>query len=293
MDNNLYGGIEAGGTKFICAVGTAPDNIIAQARIPTTSPEETLDNVVSFFKSQAVIKALGVVSFGPLDLDKKSPTYGFVTSTPKEGWNNTNLLGILSDELNVPVIINTDVNGSALAEHEYGAGKGLSSIAYMTVGTGIGVGSISNDEFSVGPMHLEMGHMMIPRHPDDKEFASNCSYHDSCLEGLASGPALQKRWGVEPRNLNDEKAWEIEAYYLAVGLVNVITCTIPMRIIIGGGVMNHSGLIDAVRLKIPEILNGYLQIPQIVSNIKDYIVSPELGVMSGVFGGLKLASKNI
>jgi fructokinase len=289
MDDSIYGGIEAGGTKYICAVGTSPENIIEQTQIPTTTPSETLRKVVDFFEHQPQLKALGVASFGPLDLNKQSPIYGYITTTPKDGWRNTNLVGALSEALNVPIALETDVNGAALAEQKYGAGQGLPSVVYMTVGTGIGVGYVANGKILNGIMHTEMGHMLIPRNSYDEGFASACSYHDNCLEGLASGTALQKRWGVNPKELNDQKAWDLEAHYLAAGIVNVISCTMPMKIIIGGGVMKHPGLIEAVRLEVTKTINGYLQVSEITSGIDDYIVSPKLGRMSGVLGALEIA----
>jgi len=288
MDKQIYGGIEAGGTKFICAVGTAPDEIISKVQIPTTSSQETLEKVIDFFREQTNLRAIGVASFGPLDLNKQSPTYGYITTTPKEGWGNTNLVGTLSYALNIPVALDTDVNGAALAEHDYGAGKGLQSIAYMTVGTGIGIGCITDGKLLTGLTHTEMGHMLIPQNSQDENFICFCPYHDSCLEGIASGTALKKRWNINPEELSDKKAWDLEAYYLAAGIVNVISCIMPMKIIVGGGVINHSGLIEKVRLNVQKIINGYLQLPEIINNIDDYIVLPQLGAMSGVSGALKI-----
>jgi fructokinase len=287
MDDQLFGGIEAGGTKFVCAVGTSPDTIISKTEIATTSPQETLENVIAFFKEQPKVQAIGIASFGPLDLDKQSSTYGYIKMTPKEGWRDVDLVGTISRGLNVPIALETDVNGAALAEQLYGAGKNLESIAYMTVGTGIGVGCITDSKILRGLTHTEMGHMLIPHSAQDTNPMSTCPYHSNCLEGLASGTALKKRWDISPEQLSSTEAWDLEAQYLAFGIVNIITCIMPMRIIIGGGVMEHPGLIEDIRLKVPEIINGYISVPE----INEYIVRPQLGTMSGVSGAIAIAAK--
>ncbi|HEY4964125.1 MAG TPA: ROK family protein [Candidatus Saccharimonadales bacterium] len=290
MEQKNYGGIEAGGTKFICAVGTSPQEITEHIQIATTTPSETLDQVIDFFKRQPRLEAVGIASFGPLGLNKDSSTYGYITTTPKEGWAQTNLVGMMSEAFDVPIVLETDVNAAALAEHRYGAGKGFKSLAYMTVGTGIGIGCVIDDQIlSGGLTHTEMGHMQLPLRPGDTDSISACPYHNNCLEGLASGTALKLRSGVAAESLNDSRFWELEAYYLSLGVVNVITNIMPMKIVVGGSVMNHSGLLDAVRLQVPRILNGYLQIPEILEKIDGYILSPQLGSMSGVSGALALA----
>lgn len=290
--SGLYGGIEAGGTKFICAVGAAPDKITAQAQIPTTSPAETLAAVVSFFASQPQVQAIGIASFGPVDINKQSPTYGYITTTPKPNWANTDLLGTISRALHVPVTIDTDVNCAALAEQQYGAAKGLDNVAYMTVGTGIGVGCIVNGQILQGISHTEIGHILIPQMPEDSNFAGSCPYHKGCLEGLASGAALSKRWGVAAEELTDNQAWSLEAQYLATGLYNVITTVMPQRIVVGGGVMNHQGLLEAVRQQVPVIANGYIEATEITQGIDNYIVAPKLGSLSGVTGAICIAKKD-
>lgn len=291
MDQKLYGGIEAGGTKFVCAVGTSPDKLIEQIRIPTTSPSLTIDKVVDFFKTQPKLEAIGIASFGPIDMNKHSPTYGYITTTPKSGWAQTDLVGSIARALNIPVIFNTDVNCAALAEYYHGAGQGLDSLAYMTVGTGIGIGCVINGQIlSGGLAHTEMGHMLIPYSPKDINPSSACAYHNNCLEGLASGGALKLRSGVSAESLDDSTVWDMEAYYLAVGIVNIVTNIMPMKVVMGGGVMGHSGLLESVRLQVPKLLNGYLQVPEI-NKIEDYIVPPLLGNMSGVSGALALCSK--
>lgn len=291
MADKLYGGIEAGGTKFICAVGSSPDAITSHVQIPTTTPAETLTNVIAYFKSQPPLESIGIGSFGPIDLNESSPTYGHITTTPKAGWANTDLLGVISDELDVPVALNTDVNCAALGEQLYGAGKNLSTVAYITVGTGIGVGYVVDGEIPTARLgHTEMGHMVIPH--ERKNHIGACPYHDSCLEGLASGTALQKFWGVPAEQINDDAAWEEEAKYLAYGISNTIFGIIPDRIIIGGGVMAHERLIEDVRSEVMATLNGYLQIAQIVDDIDGYVAKPSLGDMSGVTGALALATRH-
>jgi fructokinase len=279
MNDKLYGAIEAGGTKFICAVGSSPDKITEQSTIATTSPSETLENVISFFKQSPTIQSLGIASFGPIDVNKESATYGYITTTPKDGWQNVDLLNSIKNALNVPTVIDTDVNGAALGEQLYGGGRGLDNLAYVTVGTGIGVGCIVNNKPIKGLTHAESGHTLIPRvEADDSE--SCCPYHSNCLEGMASGTALHKRWGQIAQNIHESQAWEFEAKYLAYGLVNII---------IGGGVMNHAGLIEDVRRNVKATLNGYVKLPEILDQIDNYIVSPELGVLSGITGALSLA----
>lgn len=287
MGNKLCGGIEAGGTKFICAVGSSPDKITARVQIPTTTPSETLEQVISFFKRQDDLAAIGIGSFGPLDLDKQSATHGYITTTPKNGWEHTDLVSPIAHELNIPVALDTDVDCAALAEQRYGAAAGLRNVAYMTVGTGIGIGCISNGRIFRGLTHTEMGHMIIPRAPQDKD-ESACPYHDSCLEGLASGTALKKRHGEPAESLDDPDAWALEARYLAYGIVNTVFCTMPERIVIGGGVMGHSCLLEDVRAKVQKLVNGYLAIPALTDGIEEYIVAPKLGSLSGVTGAMIL-----
>jgi fructokinase len=283
MEPTFYGGIEAGGTKFVCAVGTAPDAIEAKTVIPTTSPDETLAKVVEFFQSGPAIQAMGIASFGPLDLNRQSPTYGHIAKTPKLAWVNTDLAGIIGSKLGVPVAIDTDVNGAALGELTYGAGKGLHTIAYMTVGTGIGVGCIIDGRIMRGIANSEIGHMLIPRQPGD-DFRDGCPYHRDCLEGFASGTALRKRWD-NPEQMSSA-ALALEAYYLGCGITNIITFLSPQRIIIGGGVMHQAGLLERVRHEVAGLLNGYVETPA----DKDFITQPALGGESGIYGALLLAS---
>ena len=289
MDDKLYGGIEAGGTKFICAVGSAPDKISEQITLLTTSPSETLENVISFFKKWPTLHSVGIASFGPIDLDEKSATYGFITTTPKYDWQNVGLLNYIKSGLNVPVALDTDVNGAVLGEHLYGSGRGLNGLAYMTVGTGIGVGSIVNNKLIKGLSHTELGHTLVPNIKANEE-KSSCPYHSNCLEGLASGTALRQQWGIPAEDINDSMAWEIEAKYLAYGLVNVIVATLPKRIVIGGGVMNHEGLLENVRRNVKLTLNGYLKLAELTDQVDNYIILPGLGELSGVTGAIYLAA---
>lgn len=290
----VYGGIEAGGTKFVCAVGTGPDDIQALTRFPTTTPEETLQQAIAFFQEQDVdLAALGIASFGPVDPNPDSPTYGYVTSTPKPGWKNTNVAGAIREALGVPVAFDTDVNGAGLGEYRWGAAQGLDTFLYLTIGTGIGGGGLVNGKPMHGLVHPEMGHIMVPPHPDDS-FEGVCPYHGRCLEGMAAGPAIEARWGVSARDLPpDHPAWVLEAHYLSYALVNFICMLSPQRIIMGGGVMHQQHLFPLIRAKVQAILNGYVQVPAIQENIDTYIVPPALGDEAGVSGAFALAMEAV
>jgi fructokinase len=292
----LLGGIEAGGTKFVCAVGTGPEDLRAEVRFPTTTPEETIDRAIRFFQEQANIEpvaAIGIASFGPVDPNPKSPTFGYITSTPKAGWANTNFTGAVGRALNVPVGFDTDVNGAALGEYRWGTAQGLDTFIYLTVGTGLGGGGLVNGQLMHGLIHPEMGHIMPPRHPDDI-FPGVCPYHGNCLEGMTTGPALEKRWGQPAANLPpDHPAWELEAHYLALGLVNFICTLSPQRIIMGGGVMQQLQLFPLIRRKVQTFLNGYVQSPAITSQIDGYIVPPGLGARAGILGAFALAERQL
>jgi len=288
----LLGGIEAGGTKFVCAIGSGPDDLRAEIRFPTTTPEETIGRAIRFFQEQAKIEpvaAIGIASFGPVDPNPKSPTFGYITSTPKAGWANTDFAGTVRRALNTPVGFDTDVNGAALGEYRWGAGQGLDTFIYLTVGTGLGGGGLVNGQLMHGLIHPEMGHIIPPRHPDDP-FAGVCPYHGNCLEGMTTGPALEKRWGQPATDLPpDHPAWELEAHYLALGLVNFICTLSPQRIIMGGGVMQQLQLFPLIRRKVQTILNGYVQSPAITKEIDAYIVPPGLGNRAGILGAFALA----
>ena len=293
---SLWGGIEVGGTKFVCAVGSNPDDIREQVLFPTTTPEETFSHVIRFFREQqnrwGPLKAVGIGSFGPLDPDPSSPTFGTITSTPKPGWNHTDFAGTIRRALDVPVGFDTDVNAAALGEYRWGAAQGLDTFIYLTVGTGIGGGAMVNGQLLHGLLHPEMGHIRIPHKLKEDPYTGTCPFHGDCLEGLASGPAIEERWGKKGDQLpTDHRAWSLEAHYLALGLVNFICLLSPQRILLGGGVMEQSQLFPLVRAKVRENLNGYLKIPEIEERIETYIVPPVLGSRAGVLGAIALAQQ--
>jgi fructokinase len=282
MTGRLIGGLEAGGTKFVCAVGRGPD-IVEETKFGTTTPAETLARAVEFFKGQTQLAALGVASFGPIDLDASSPTFGFITTTPKPGWAHTDVVGPLRRALGVPVAVDTDVNCAALAEQRWGAARDVASVVYVTVGTGIGGGALVHGRPVHGLVHPEMGHMRVPHDRTADPFAGACPHHGDCWEGLASAPALAARWGQPPETLPDaHPAWALEARYLALGLANVILTLSPERLVLGGGVMSRAGLLQRVRAEVRELIGGYVRSAE--------IVAPMLGDRSGVLGALALAA---
>jgi fructokinase len=293
----MYGGIESGGTKWVCAIGDGPENVQAIERFPTTTPAETIDRAVRFFERHEKIKSLGVASFGPVDLNPGSPTYGYITTTPKEAWQFADLLGPLKKRLGVPVGFDTDVNAAALGEYRWGAARGLDTFVYFTIGTGIGGGGMANGRMLHGMLHPEMGHMILPREALESaapaEFNGVCPFHgDRCLEGLASGPAIEQRWRARAETLSsDHPAWRLEAQYLAVGMINAITILSPQRVILGGGVMSQTHLFPLIREEVKERLNEYLKVPQILEHIDQYITPPGLGDRAGVLGALALAEQ--
>ncbi len=292
----LFGGIEAGGTKCICIVGSDPDHIQAEKRIPTTSPGETIQNIVEFFTSyngSGGLNAVGIATFGPVDLNQISPTYGYITTTPKPGWRQVDLFGEVQRGLQVPVAFDTDVNAAAFGEQYWRNGKQkLDPFLYMTVGTGIGVGVIVNGAPLHGMIHAEAGHFMLPHNWEKDPFQGVCPYHGDCLEGLASGKSMAKRWGQSPETLpDDHPAWDLEAEYIALAIVNLIYAYSPRRIILGGGVPQHKGLIQMAREKVREIINGYVQSVEVEQKIEEYIQSPFLGNRSGALGAMAMAIK--
>jgi len=291
----LVGGIEAGGTKVVCAVGTGPDDLRAEARVPTTTHAETLARVIAFFAEQAArapLAALGVASFGPVDLDPRSPTFGFITTTPKPGWAGVDLLGPLRRALGLPLAFDTDVNAAALAEHGWGAGRGLETLVYVTVGTGIGGGAVVDGRPLHGLVHPEMGHVRVPHDRARDPFAGVCPAHGNCWEGLATAPAIAARWGAAPETLpDDHPAWPLEAHYLALGLANLVLTLSPERIVLGGGVMARTHLYPLVRAGIGELLAGYLASPALGEGLERYVVPPALGERAGVLGALRLAQR--
>lgn len=287
---HLYGGVEAGGTKFVCAVGTGPDDLRAVERFPTTTPDQTLGRVIEFFRNQSQpVTAMGIASFGPVDPDPNSPTYGWITSTPKPGWRDTDVRGRLQQALQVPVGFDTDVNAAALGEGRWGAARGLDTFLYLTVGTGIGGGGVVGGKLMHGLIHPEMGHIPVSRRADDP-FSGACPFHGDCLEGMASGPAMERRWGARAETLpSDHPAWDLEAHYLALGLSTLICTLSPQRVILGGGVMQREHLYAQVRQKVQAWLNGYVQSDAIINQIEQYIVPPGLRDRAGVLGAIALA----
>src|SRR6266511_1755240 len=293
QDTSVYGSIEAGGTKCVCAIGSGPDRIIADTRFPTGTPAETLARAITFFQDHQHLGsplAIGVGSFGPVDLNPESATYGYITSTPKAGWANTDIVGALQQALGVPVYFDTDVNAAALGEYRWGAAQGCTIAVYLTIGTGIGGGAIMNGQPLHGLVHPEMGHLHLPHDWQRDPFTGNCPYHGDCLEGLASGPALAKRWGQSAETLGaDHPAWVLQAHYLALALVNLLCTLAPKRIIIGGGVMDQPRLFQLVRAEVQQLLNGYVQAPAILEQIDGYIVPPALGNRAGILGAIALS----
>ncbi len=289
------GGIEAGGTKFVCAVGSGPQDLRNEVRFPTTTPEETLDRAVAYFREQRrgqPLTAIGIGSFGPVDARRGSPTFGYITTTPKPGWANTDFAGRLERALGLPVYFDTDTNAAALGEHTWGAARNLHDFLYLTVGTGIGGGAMTNGLLLHGFNHIEAGHIRVPHDRERDPFPGNCPFHGDCLEGLASGPALEERWNRRAETLPPEHpAWELEAEYLAHAAVNFLLTLAPQRIIMGGGVMEQRQLFPLIRQKVSRLLNNYLQLPEIAAHLDQYIVPPELGNRAGILGAIALAQK--
>jgi fructokinase len=266
-----------------------------EARIPTTTPDETIRRVVTFFTehaSRTPMAALGIASFGPVDLDPRSATFGSITTTPKPGWRHVDLVGPLRRALNIPVAFDTDVNGAALAEHRWGSAQGVRSLVYVTVGSGIGGGAVVNGEPVHGLVHPEMGHQRLPHDRGRDPFPGVCPHHGDCWEGLASAPALAARWGQDPASLPDgHPAWDLEADYLALGLANLVLVLSPERIVLGGGVMARANLLPKVRSKLVALLGGYVASPALSDGLESYLVTPALGERAGVLGAMVLAMR--
>ena len=283
----LIGGIEAGGTKMVCAVGDESGKVMDRVSFPTRQPEETFRDLIDYFKGRD-IQALGVGCFGPLDLNKDSKTYGYITKTPKKGWEYCDVVGTLKNALNVPVGFDTDVNGAVLGEVTWGAAKGAESAIYITVGTGVGVGVYVNGGLLHGLVHPEAGHMLLGRHPED-EYVSCCPYHKNCMEGLASGTAVSGRWGKKGVELADrDEVWELEAFYIGQAIANYVLAYSPQKIILWGGVMHQEKLFDMVRREAKNMLNGYIPHDMILNSMEEYSVPPALGEEPGIMGAIKL-----
>lgn len=282
----LIGALEAGGTKMVCAVGREDGSILEQVSIPTTTPEETVAGIVNYFKGKE-IEALGVAAFGPVDVKPQSPTYGQILDTPKLAWRHFDLLGALKKELDVPMGLDTDVNGSCLGELTYGCAKGLDSVIYITIGTGVGVGVSVGGKLLHGMLHPEGGHILLSRHPEDPN-GGICPYHKNCLEGFASGPSIEARWGKKAVELVDRpEVWEMESYYIAQALVNYIMILSPQKIILGGGVMHQEQLFPLIRKKVTEMIGGYLNTREL-ADMDNYIVPASLHDDQGIMGCIKL-----
>jgi fructokinase len=291
--HEFYGGIEGGGTKFICAVGNGPEEIQDEIRFPTTTPQETLERVCVFFSpyvKAGQLKGIGLGSFGPVDVDPASPNFGYITTTPKPNWPFTNIYGILQQDLKVPIRMDMDVAASAMGEYTWGVNKGLDPSMYLTVGTGIGGSYILGGKPLRGLVSLEMGHVRIPQDEKLDPFKGACPYHGNCFEGLASGPAIQARFGKPAETLaDDDPYWEQEADYIAYALADYIFTLPPRRIVLGGGVMRKELLYEKIRNRVSRLLNNYLNHPILTSPLEEYIVPPALGYRSGVLGGIALA----
>jgi fructokinase len=291
----LLGGVELGGTKCVAVVGTGPGDLRAETRVATTSPAETLGALVRFFEAQQQVHgplaAVGIGSFGPVDLAPASPRFGWITSTPKRGWTDTDVAGRFRAALGVPVAFDTDVNAAAVGEWRYGAARGLDTVLYLTVGTGIGGGAVVGGRSLHGLVHPEMGHIRIPHDAVADPFHGVCPFHDDCLEGLASGTAMAARWERPAETLPpDHPAWALEARYLALALQSFVCTLSPQRIVLGGGVMAAPGLRPLVGRELAALLNGYVQAPAILHAMDQYVVAPALGERAGVAGALALAA---
>lgn len=282
------GGIEAGGTKVNCAIGTKDGKIIEQTQFPTTAPEETTQKMLEYFRGKE-ISALGVASFGPIDVNPDSPTYGSVLDTPKQGWAHFNLIHALKKEIKVPIYFDTDVNGAAKAEYLWGAAKGLSSCIYLTIGTGVGGGAYIDGKLIHGLLHPEMGHIYVRRHPDDN-YEGTCPFHKDCLEGMAAGPSVLNRLGIAGQNIpQDHEVWDFISYYLAQALVNYTMILSPEIILLGGGVMKQHHLFPKIRKQFETLMAGYIKRNPIPNNLEQYIQFPALGDFAGLHGSLALA----
>ncbi len=283
------GAIEAGGTKFVCGIGNERGEIFEKVTIPTRNPEETMQDVIAFFDGKEIDR-MGVGSFGPIEVDPTQENYGSLLETPKTAWKYYSLRQAIQEHFgkSFPIAFDTDVNAAAFGEWKWGAAKDVDSCVYFTVGTGIGAGIVMEGRLVHGLLHPEAGHMFIKRHPDD-EFRGSCPYHDDCLEGLASGTAMRERWGKPGVEIQEEKAWDLEAFYLAQAAVNALLAYSPEKIIFGGGVMEHPGLIDRIRSHSTELLNGYIKKAEVLHHVEDYVVLPGLGSEAGLKGSLALA----
>lgn len=283
------GALEAGGTKMVCALGDETGKIFDQISIPTKTPEDTIPAIVDYFRN-AQIEALGIGCFGPIDPDKRSDTYGYITSTPKLAWADYNIVGAFEKELNCPVGFDTDVNGSVLGEVTFGQAKGKNCVVYVTIGTGVGAGIYIEGKLLHGMLHPEAGHVLIRKRADDN-YQGKCPYHKTCLEGMAAGPAVEERWGKKAIELKDQKeVWDLEAYYIAQALTGYILTFSPEMIILGGGIMHQEQLFPMIRSYVKEMLNDYIKTEEL-KNIESYIVPASLNDDQGIMGALELGRR--
>lgn len=288
--SELFGGVETGGTWCVCALGTGPDDVVAHERFATGTPAETLERIIAFFAAGVTPAAIGIGSFGPVDVDPESPTWGHVTTTPKPGWAHTPVAPVIAGALGVPVSFDTDVSAAAIGEQRWGAARDVASVCYLTVGTGVGAGLIANGRPLHGLVHPEVGHLRIPHDRDRDPFEGVCPFHGDCWEGLACGPALAARWGTDGSELPDEHpAWQLEADYLALGILSIVMVASPHRVILGGGVMQRPSLLGLVQERLRDLVAGYLEPPMLGEQIDRYVVSPELADDAGVLGAIALA----
>lgn len=291
-DRKLYGLVEAGGTKFVLGVARAKDDMLATTRIATTTPRQTIAAMLDWFTAQSALvgqfTGIGIASFGPLQLDRSASDWGHIAQTPKPHWSGTDLVGPLALHFGCPVAIDTDVNGAALAEYVWGAGQGCKGVIYLTIGTGIGGGAVIDGKVLHGVSHPEMGHMRVPRHPSDDDFAGNCPIHGVCLEGMASGPAIAKRWNASLSQLSDGHPGKtVVAHYLAHAVCTLQSIFEPARIILGGGVMQCEGLIDIVREQAATLGAGYF-----ATDARKIVQQPGLGANAGLLGALALIDRS-
>lgn len=290
----MLGAVEGGGTKFVCMLGTSPTDVVDQTTIPTTDPVETIGGVVDFFSRPRPgirLAAIGVATFGPIELDPESPDYGCVLGTPKQRWSGARILAPLRRRFGVPLGWDTDVNGAVLGEARWGAAQGVDPVVYLTIGTGIGGGALVNGKPVHGLLHPEMGHLPVPRLPGDN-FPGNCPFHGACLEGMVSGPALAERYGRPMSEVPvEDPIWDLAARYLAHGLAGIVYTLSPRRIVLGGGVMRQSHLLPRVRRALVETVNGYLPVRAFTKDIDSYVVESTLDQKAGLYGALVLAER--
>ncbi|WP_138420353.1 ROK family protein [Aquibacillus sediminis] len=281
-----YGAIEAGGTKFVCAISNDQLEIIERVSIPTTKPEETMEQVFAFF-DQYSLHSIGIGSFGPIDVNKNSDTYGYITTTPKSGWKQFDFVGTVKQRYDIPVAWTTDVNAAAYGEYKKGNAQHSNSCIYLTVGTGIGGGAVVDGKIQQGYGHPEMGHLLVRPHPND-DYQGFCPYHQGCLEGLAAGPAIENRYNKKGQELEEvDEVWEMEAFYLAQALVNYTLILRPEKIILGGGVMKQKQLFPLIREEFANQMKQYVETP----DLNQYIIDPGLGDNAGITGCLILATE--